>query len=80
LFWRSDIGILVDSLAFLFAGSALPAVGILSSQPSPVFLVIEFFYGRKRVAEPAQLPARELTISPQLRSSIIAGFELPEKT
>jgi len=43
-----------------------------------VFLTVDYFYGRKRVAEPTQAIAREWTVSPQLRPSIVAGFELPE--
>ncbi len=43
-----------------------------------IFLTIDYFYGRKRAAEPAHLAARDRTVSPQLRPSIVAGFELPE--
>jgi glycine cleavage system H protein len=40
-----------------------------------VFLTIDYFYSRRRAAQPVQVVAR--TKTPQLRSGIVAGFELP---
>ena len=43
-----------------------------------IFLTIDYFYGRRRAAQPAVAIGREPVARPRLLPTIVAGFELPE--